>query len=63
MLFGAGPLGVDPMRSRLPSEATANTVTSSLAALVTSRWPPSDDRTTEPCEVRCGSPSPAPPVS
>src|SRR3954447_882330 len=51
------------MRSRPPSEATANTVTSSLEAFVTSRYRPSDDRTTEPWDVRCGFPSPAPPVS
>ena len=62
MLFGAPPAGERPTSSRPPSSATANTLTSSLPTLATRRCPPSDVRTTEPWDVRCGLPSPAPPV-
>jgi hypothetical protein len=46
-----------------PSSATAKMLRSPLPAFVTSRCDPSPLRTTEPCEVRWGWPSPVPPVA
>src|SRR5881396_1734051 len=61
MLFGAAPVGTTCMSDG--SSSSARTPTSPLPAFVTSRCVPSCVRTTDPCEVRCGTPSPVPPVA
>src|SRR5215210_892397 len=61
-LFGDGPV-VTVSTSASPFSFTARTLTSPLPALVTKRCAPSLLSTTEPCEVRWGVPSPAPPVA
>ena len=50
------------MDDGVPSASIENTLTSSLAAMVTSRCRPSPVSSTEPCDVRCGIASPLPPV-
>ena len=60
MLLGVDPTGVCPTSVREVSGATANTEISSLAAFATRRWRPSPVSTTDPCDVRCGTPEPAP---
>src|SRR5262245_41315942 len=62
MLVGAVPPLAMVCVSSMRSVATAKVLTSELPALVTSRVAPSPARTTEPWEVRCGTPVPAPPV-
>src|SRR5262249_2786004 len=62
MLFGADPPDATTA-SASGSASTLRTLISSLPALVTSRLRPSDVSTTDPCDVRCGTPSPRPPVA
>jgi hypothetical protein len=61
-LLGAEPAEAVPIASG-PSPSTAKTDTSPLPALVTSSARASPVSVMEPWDARCGTPSPAPPVS